>query len=396
MKKDISSRVRNYDSSHPQLPKGIKTWQWSSLFLYDLFFGITARRKNENGQVMKKFSNNSSIGKQFKKIHNSNTKRLLALNGAHNYSKPLDLPVISPQDFNAEWFLQWKTQINMPLVIKNYLKDAPILQRVETEQLINDYGNKKVVCVQPNSIIDSKDESGIGQNLHDETTTLKEFLLEDKYKNYYINNFFGILNNEDFLRDCKGKELDSLLGRENILTQWFISRKTNSGSSLHCASADNMFLNIKGRKEWFFIHPSYTSIMQPSMSKHGVFCVSELEESFEGDFYEGLVERYPHMKYVPVYRVVLEEGDLLFNPPWWWHRVKNLSDQTIGCATRYYEANKSWSNGRTFTIGMIIESLKNPKKSPMYLTYKSLRNKDYAENYITSIFSKKDKTYNKT
>ena len=73
-----------------------------------------------------------------------------------------------------------------------------------------------------------------------------------------------------------------------------------------------------------------------------------------------------------------------------------MSPEVKGCATRYYEANKSWSNGRTFTIGMIIESLKNPKKSPMYLTYKSLRNKDYAENYITSIFSKKDKTHKKT
>ena len=379
--------VRNYDSSHPKLVKDIKTWQWSGLFLIDLLLGLSASTKNKANQVVKKLKIESGVGGQFRALNNANIVRMTAKNHASCYSQALKLPSIEKDYFTRDFFLRWKALVNMPLVIKNYLSGAPILEQLSLQQLIKDHGCKQVVCGLADDDPQTKEASTVGQNIKSLTTSLEEYLTDEKFKNYYVNNFFGLFSNQDFLDQCNGTELESLLGKKNILTQWFVSRRRDSGSSLHCASADNMFLNLKGRKEWFFVDPSYTPIMQASMSKHGVFCVSEMDENFEGDFYAELIKQYPYMCHVPIYKVVLEEGDLLFNPPWWWHRVKNLNDHTIGCATRYFETDKSWSNSRTFSLGMLIESLKNPIKSPLYLTFKCFWNKDNAKDYIHSIFS---------
>ena len=389
------ANVQNYDPTHPKLKKSYTTRKWSTLFLYDLAFGFSARRKNERGQTLRKLQGDDRLSKRFRSVHEANISKMLSDNKNFTHSEPLPIPSVDPENFTADGFEHWKNQINMPLVIKGYLKDAPILELAAKEALIENHGDKRVKCVQPKAHIDAKDESNVGQNVITAETTLKEFLVADRYDSYYINNFFGMLSNEDFLEYCKGKELDELLGQSNILTQWFISRIQASGSTLHCAGGDNMFLNVKGRKEWMFIHPSYTPILEPSMSKYGVFCVSETDETFEEDYYQFLMENYPHFKHVPVYKAVLEEGDMLFNPPYWWHRVQNLTPYTVGCATRYIEARNTYLNGPTFFTGTFIESIKSPKKSPHYLAWKSIKDKNFANKFIDTIFSKTEKDVEK-
>jgi hypothetical protein len=46
----------------------------------------------------------------------------------------------------------------------------------------------------------------------------------------------------------------------------------------------------------------------------------------------------PFLK-IPRYETVLEPGDFLFNPSWYWHAVKNKTDYTIAVANRYLSAN---------------------------------------------------------
>ena len=41
-------------------------------------------------------------------------------------------------------------------------------------------------------------------------------------------------------------------------------------------------------------------------------------------------------KYCPVYQATLEPGDVLFNPPWWWHSIKNVDATTVGVASRWH------------------------------------------------------------
>lgn len=49
------------------------------------------------------------------------------------------------------------------------------------------------------------------------------------------------------------------------------------------------------------------------------------------------MEKYfPLYKFAPKMVATLEPGDVLFNPPWQWHMIENLEDESIGVATRWF------------------------------------------------------------
>ncbi|NET36796.1 MAG: hypothetical protein F6K19_33010 [Cyanothece sp. SIO1E1] len=375
-----------FDIENPKFLSTKNTKKWSSLFLYDQAFGITARAKDEDGQTLKKADGNTKIGNQLVEAHKRNLEDLVTHSNGNVYNKSIELPSITAEQFNKKDFDLWKKEVGMPIVIRGYLKDAPILDIMKRENLIEKYSDTEIRCVKLE--FKSGRKSKVGQNIQTVTTTLKKFLTSEEFANHYINNFFGILGEQEFLDACRGRELNSIMGKDSAIAQWFISRpKETSGSFLHCAPADNIFLNIIGQKEWCFIDPSYTPVMLPAMSRYGMYCSSELDESLEGDFQHYFSEKYKEMKHVPIYKVVLEEGDILYTPSWWWHRVKNLSPLTIGCATRYVDEKNTMTYNRTLYFGMLLESIKHPFKSPFYVNLKSAMNRKNATKVMDSLFT---------
>ncbi len=47
-------------------------------------------------------------------------------------------------------------------------------------------------------------------------------------------------------------------------------------------------------------------------------------------------QAFPLFKYCPVYTAEINAGDVLFNPPWWWHSIKNVTPTTVGVASRWH------------------------------------------------------------
>jgi len=52
-------------------------------------------------------------------------------------------------------------------------------------------------------------------------------------------------------------------------------------------------------------------------------------DPFDPDF-----KAHPLFQYIDGYRVKLNPGDILYNPPYWWHTVRNLS-HSIGVGYRW-------------------------------------------------------------
>jgi hypothetical protein len=52
------------------------------------------------------------------------------------------------------------------------------------------------------------------------------------------------------------------------------------------------------------------------------------------------------------YEVELEPGDVLFSPPWWWHDVRNTTEETIGLATRWIDLRPKKILNPTFDTAM--------------------------------------------
>ena len=140
------------------------------------------------------------------------------------------------------------------------------------------------------------------------------------------------------------------------VTQLFAGRK-RTGSPWHCAPPQNYFSMLSGRKKWSFIEPSYSPLLAPyHASGAAVYWLSESSEQGEG--IATLLDRLDdrdrqavleasttelHRKVATMYtkcprlEVELEPGDVLSVPPWWWHKVDNLTEQTVATATRWFD-----------------------------------------------------------
>lgn len=373
-------QVKNYDPNIPTLKLSFKNrLLWGLWFLFDFTFGLNRKPENE-GDVIKKYEKEG----RSRKIYRTLEARVLEefkLNYKTEFTNPFPLPEVNPNYLSKKEFRKWRTKINMPIVLRGLIKDSEACQKWSIEWLHNNFGDARIQCI-PHKLT-----SLLGEEVKLEEISVKEFCSREKYRNYYINNHHSFFSSEDFYENCKGKQIDDLRGMRHVITQWFISRSNQTGTSLHCANGDNMFLNVKGRKEWHFIHPSFTPLLSASLSKYGVYAVADVEHSLFNNW-ESIIERYPHFKYIPVYKVVLEEGDVMLNPPWWWHSVRNLDSFTMGCATRYI-APKTASNIAVFHYCQIVESIKHPIKSIYPQTLYMLLFRGNNKKLLNSIFSKK-------
>jgi hypothetical protein len=112
--------------------------------------------------------------------------------------------------------------------------------------------------------------------------------------------------------------------------QLFVGRE-GTGSPFHHAAVYNMFYMIDGKKQWWFIDPYDTFLSYPiavlGKAVGGMMCL------WPNHYHK---EAFPLFPYCPIYSAVLETGDVLFNPPWWWHSIKNISTTTVAVASRWH------------------------------------------------------------
>jgi len=115
--------------------------------------------------------------------------------------------------------------------------------------------------------------------------------------------------------------------------QTFIGNAASPTTQLHNANDANLFIQVVGSKHWVFYPSAYTAAIDPSAIR------SEYRTHREDvPFFDPFVpdyEAFPVFQYVPGWEVVLNAGDVLWNPPYVWHAVRNLSDPTIGVGYRW-------------------------------------------------------------
>ena len=114
--------------------------------------------------------------------------------------------------------------------------------------------------------------------------------------------------------------------------QLFLAVHRGTGSQQHCAGNTNVFYQLQGTKRWTLIHPDYVWLMYPMLNRYGLYIASFLRH----DMSRETMEYYaPLQKYCPKAEVFLEQGDILINGLWQWHAVLNVTEVTIGAATRW-------------------------------------------------------------
>lgn len=217
-----------------------------------------------------------------------------------------------------------------PFVVRNYNPDSPAVQNWGLDWFAEHYGD--FLC----SSSEASDHT---------PQKLSSLLSKDYYVNFLDRIFRAHPELEDQLEVTEIKhELPDLLGIEHTYNEIFMSGIQGSGSSLHNHSVWNFFLQISGRKKWTLVDPQFSHLTY------------SLSNTMEFGSQMGMKEDpsiFPLYAFCPKYSVTLNPGDLLFNPPMWWHRIDNLMPQedpqkgSIGVTLKYY--NSAQDSGTTFS-----------------------------------------------
>jgi hypothetical protein len=117
--------------------------------------------------------------------------------------------------------------------------------------------------------------------------------------------------------------------------QAFIGLK-GTGTPFHNASNYNFFYMCDGSKRWWFVDPYDFYLLYPIYiygKAAGLFGILFPEDSEHPD---NNLNQWPLFKYCPVFTADLQPGDVLFNPPWWAHSIKNITEKTVAVASRWH------------------------------------------------------------
>ena len=164
-------KVHNYTPNVPKAPYGFLEFRWSVIFFLDFAFSIL-NKKDEQGKVLRKQHHNTYLGRRFKKLHEKTAAKIQAKNP--HYTAPLTIPHIDAKDFTREFFQYWIKNVDTPIVVKGYLKDAEITHFAEKENLISNLGDLPVKHLNKKDNKESMNK--VGQNIILEEASLKEFL----------------------------------------------------------------------------------------------------------------------------------------------------------------------------------------------------------------------------
>lgn len=112
-----------------------------------------------------------------------------------------------------------------------------------------------------------------------------------------------------------------------------------TGTGWHCAMGNNWFIQVAGRKRWWFMDQKYSAYMHPL--RGGTV-----------NMQAGNKNMAAYMDSMPLRYVDLRPGDMLYNPDWEWHTIKNYEGLAIGVPIR--ELNMSLSFRNNFQYSSIV------------------------------------------
>lgn len=244
----------------------------------------------------------------------------------YDFKKNREIPIPEFDWENSDPQLLYENFIKRPhpVVLRGFMKGSKLLKEFKWDEVMNKYGDEDI-------LVTNKEKDGFLGKLKDVNNP-----------NLYIHN------SEILFR--KYKHIFNLIETERLepyagnmkaaYSQIFIGRY-GTGSPLHAAGTNNFFYMIDGTKKWYFIDPNDSCFQYPFYHTGRAAAISFC---LHPDVFEE--ETFPLMKYCPYYTATLNEGDVLFNPAWWFHSIKNISEKSVAMATRWYPNGIVGSNLR--------------------------------------------------
>lgn len=250
------------------------------------------------------------------KIHSWAEARAVAQCERQNkkgFTKAMKIPEYDWKNGSPEEFHDLYVKNPKPVILRKFSHDTKAVAQWKFEAMLEKYGEEEVVLTK-------REEDGfLGK--------LKE--VDDP--KIYLHNCEVLFNRypqlmKDLALDRLGPYIQKGLG----YAQLFIGRQ-GTGTPFHCAGTWNWFNMLDGEKTWYFIDPEYSYFAYPFMIIGNVasFMLCLYPEDVNTD-------DYPLWKWCPYYKATLQPGDVLLNPPWWWHAIRNITPTSVAVASRWH------------------------------------------------------------
>ncbi|CAK9251140.1 unnamed protein product [Sphagnum jensenii] len=248
-------------------------------------------------------------------LHEYLSNRLIEQFKATGYERKGEIPIPefdwinkSPQEFYETF-----ATIKHPVVLRGFMNGSALLTEFSWANILKNFSDERVFLTSEQQ--DGYD--GLLKEVNDPGTYLHNS--ERIFMKYpKIRKYFEYHKLDDYLRMKIGYE------------QLFAGRE-GTGTPFHHAAVHNWFYMIDGTKKWWFVDP-YDTVLGYPIAYFGR-AAAALQVLFP---YEGNLEDYPLFKYCPIYSTELNPGDVMYNPPMWWHAIKNTSPYTVAVASRWH------------------------------------------------------------
>jgi len=258
------------------------------------------------------------------KLREQALQRLRAQNDGKQVGEPRMLPEVSA-DIDPAEFRERFVRNPHPVIIRGLAKDLPAVKRWNKAFFEEHCGDTRVHVYNADYV---PQEGKL--NYEEFQTTVREALNTPGL--YLDTNREVFVDHPWLMDDIAGLEAWApYLGRANHLASQVFMGLQADGAPLHCANQWNLFIMIDGEKEWQLISPEYT--FQIGAVGHPTAITFEGCATGKGGTYR---DEHPlFAEYCPRFRAIVRAGDVLLNPPWWWHEIQNTSPFSIGLSSRW-------------------------------------------------------------
>lgn len=230
------------------------------------------------------------------------------------------IPELHFSNFTPEDVRRLSKDYTFPVVIRGLLENSTAVEKwLDKTWWRENYGNEQILC----GSFDNVRPSCTINDFFDEVETGKPFYITGASKIF--------TRNPELAQMVEHEKIPPFEPGRRVSTQIFMGMP-DMGSDIHSAMGVNLFRQISGRKKWWFIPPSQTAFLKASFNVNGFSSHTQTKIGKNGD------KPSPWLSKVVRYTTVLQPGDLLINPPWFWHGILNLGepgDIVIGVPTRY-------------------------------------------------------------
>eukprot|EP00968_Pinguiococcus_pyrenoidosus_P028804 scaffold8110_cov267-Pinguiococcus_pyrenoidosus.AAC.2 len=288
--------------------------------------------------------------------------------------KPEEIPFIRAEEYSIDAMKVATNGWRRPAVVRGLFKDTPAVDNWGDVDFLPSKIGDLVVPVHQNASLSVDHFELRHQTFGDAFRTIHQGV-EPKYLFFPLQSRHQLLGNTSFSPKMLQKAVDDVVREDLQLerihegfggprhltffgTQLIVGHgtqygaldgqkkvhhedgKLTTGTGWHCALGNNWFVQVVGRKRWYFLDPQYSPYMGPAIGG---------QNNFQTMLHD-LSHVAPHL---PIKYVDLEPGDAIYNPDMQWHRVENYDGFSIGVPIRELHLERT-IRGNTFYFAVLL------------------------------------------